>query len=167
MKTYLKIIIGGLFFTAGVSSLAGVNKCIDNKGQVTYSQNKCPVTTKASQIHIVDNAIGDSTIDRRIAETRRQEELRTTREREASLKKAAKEQEKKKKDKDDEDDEDNSNYSMPIPPKHQHPTVITSCNRGGCWDDQGNRYNNRAGNRVINTTTGETCQKRGARINCN
>lgn len=45
------------------------------------------------------------------------------------------------------------------------PSVITSCDAGGCWDNLGNRYNG-TGN-VMHGSNGKTCFRSGTTLNCN
>lgn len=45
------------------------------------------------------------------------------------------------------------------------PSVITSCDAGGCWDNLGNRYNG-TGN-VMHGSNGKTCVRSGTTLNCN
>ena len=57
-----------------------------------------------------------------------------------------------------------SSYSMPTPPPV--PTVITSCDPGGCWDNLGNRYMKGAGTTYIPTSGGGACQQLGNMMHC-
>lgn len=54
----------------------------------------------------------------------------------------------------------------PPPPPKPQPSTITSCDRGGCWDNVGNRYNSGGGNTMFRND-GKTCQKVGNTLNCN
>ncbi|HMV21904.1 MAG TPA: hypothetical protein PKL28_04395 [Rhodocyclaceae bacterium] len=45
------------------------------------------------------------------------------------------------------------------------PSTITSCDRGGCWDSAGNRYNGTGG--TMARQDGKSCQKIGAMMHCN
>lgn len=47
-----------------------------------------------------------------------------------------------------------------------HPSVITNCDPGGCWDTKGNRYNGSAGPTHIRQD-GKVCQKIGGIMQCN
>lgn len=51
---------------------------------------------------------------------------------------------------------------IPVPPQ---PTVITSCDDGGCWDSRGNRYNSGGGSTHF-PTTGGSCQLIGGMMRC-
>jgi hypothetical protein len=54
---------------------------------------------------------------------------------------------------------------MPGPPgASPKPTVITSCDRGGCWDNLGGRYNG-SGPTLV-TSTGKVCQRAGNVLIC-
>ena len=53
----------------------------------------------------------------------------------------------------------------PPPPPKPRPTVITSCDRGGCWDDVGNRYNGSGG--MMFRSDGKACLKVGNTLECN
>jgi hypothetical protein len=44
------------------------------------------------------------------------------------------------------------------------PSVITSCDAGGCWDNLGNRYN--GSGTTLFGTTGKPCIRSGDRIEC-
>lgn len=57
----------------------------------------------------------------------------------------------------------NSNQ-VPIPAPA--PSVITSCDPGGCWDNFGNRYNGSGGPTYIRQD-GRVCQNIGSMIQCN
>jgi hypothetical protein len=47
------------------------------------------------------------------------------------------------------------------------PAPLSSCNAGGCWDSQGNRYNGTGdGSRFI-SPEGRLCQAHGKFIHCN
>lgn len=47
------------------------------------------------------------------------------------------------------------------------PAPLSSCNAGGCWDSQGNRYNGTGdGSRFI-SPEGRLCQTNGKFIHCN
>ncbi|WP_291992265.1 DUF4124 domain-containing protein [Candidatus Accumulibacter sp. ACC003] len=54
----------------------------------------------------------------------------------------------------------------PLPPPRPRPTSITSCDRGGCWDDVGNRYNSGGGGTMFRND-GKACQKIGDMLQCN
>lgn len=47
----------------------------------------------------------------------------------------------------------------------EHPSPITSCDRSGCWDGAGNRYNGNGS--TFFRTDGKTCQKMGSMMQCN
>jgi hypothetical protein len=53
----------------------------------------------------------------------------------------------------------------PPPPPKPRPTTIMSCDRGGCWDDAGNRYNKGAGGMFRDD--GKFCQSIGNMLHCN
>jgi len=55
--------------------------------------------------------------------------------------------------------------SMPTPPTPPAPTNITSCDEGGCWDNQGGRYNRGAGSTYIHQG-GSACQMIGGQMHC-
>lgn len=46
-----------------------------------------------------------------------------------------------------------------------HPTNITSCDNGGCWDDRGNRYN--GSGQIFFRSDGKTCNRVGTMLQCN
>jgi len=46
------------------------------------------------------------------------------------------------------------------------PSIITSCDNGGCWDNLGGRYNKGAGNTYIPAASGGACQLVGGMMNC-
>jgi len=46
------------------------------------------------------------------------------------------------------------------------PAVVTNCDTGGCWDTQGRRYNNGAGDTKFRSD-GKTCQQVGPNMICN
>jgi hypothetical protein len=49
----------------------------------------------------------------------------------------------------------------------QAPALLSNCNAGGCWDNQGNRYNNTGdGTRFLNKD-GRLCTASGKFITCN
>ena len=54
----------------------------------------------------------------------------------------------------------------PLPPPKAKPSTIVSCDRGGCWDDVGNRYNGAAGGTMFRGD-GKACQKIGNTLHCN
>ncbi len=54
--------------------------------------------------------------------------------------------------------------AMPAPPPA--PSVITSCDAGGCWDNMGGRYTKGAGNTHFPTTGGGACQMIGGQMRC-
>ena len=56
-----------------------------------------------------------------------------------------------------------ASHSMPSP-SSKSPAVITSCDQGGCWDDQGGRYSKGAGNTYIGPNG--ACQMVGGMMNC-
>ena len=45
-----------------------------------------------------------------------------------------------------------------------HPKIITSCDRGGCWDTSGNRYNAGGGNTFFSSKG--VCHKTGNQMQC-
>lgn len=53
----------------------------------------------------------------------------------------------------------------PMPIAKPSPSVITSCDRGGCWDNVGNRYN--GGGQTKFRSDGKTCQMIGNMMQCN
>ncbi len=53
----------------------------------------------------------------------------------------------------------------PLPPPRRQPTTLTSCDRDGCWDDVGNRYNKAAGGMFRGD--GKFCQQVGNTVQCN
>ncbi|NWO04679.1 MAG: DUF4124 domain-containing protein [Alteromonadaceae bacterium] len=55
--------------------------------------------------------------------------------------------------------------SAPTPPTPPAPTNITSCDEGGCWDNQGGRYNRGAGSTYIHQG-GSACQMIGGQMHC-
>lgn len=57
---------------------------------------------------------------------------------------------------------DGGGLSMPSPPQ---PSVITSCDAGGCWDNMGGRYNKGAGTTYF-PSTGGSCQMVGGMMQC-
>ena len=44
------------------------------------------------------------------------------------------------------------------------PTVLTSCDGGGCWDNLGNRYNGTGA--ILHGPAGNPCIRNGDRIEC-
>lgn len=48
-----------------------------------------------------------------------------------------------------------------------HPTMITNCDRAGCWDTGGNRYNNAAGSGNFFRQDGRACRTVGNQVQCN
>jgi len=54
--------------------------------------------------------------------------------------------------------------SRPVPPPIA-PSVITSCDKGGCWDNVGNRYN--GSGTTLFRMDGKTCQRLGSMMQCN
>lgn len=54
------------------------------------------------------------------------------------------------------------NLPAPVPP----PSIITSCDASGCWDNQGGRYNQGAGNTFFPARGGGACQLIGDRMRC-
>ena len=54
----------------------------------------------------------------------------------------------------------------PLPPPRPRPAAITSCDRGGCWDNVGNRYNSGGGGTMFRND-GKACQKIGDMLLCN
>ena len=53
--------------------------------------------------------------------------------------------------------------TIPAPPPA--PSVITSCDAGGCWDNMGGRYNKGAGNTYV-PSSGGACQMVGGQMHC-
>jgi hypothetical protein len=54
--------------------------------------------------------------------------------------------------------------STPMPPPA--PSILTSCDASGCWDNLGGRYNKGAGNSYFRAD-GKFCQSIGGQMNCN
>jgi len=54
--------------------------------------------------------------------------------------------------------------TMPVTPPP--PSMITNCDKAGCWDNSGGRYNKGKGNTYF-PTTGGTCQFVGDQMICN
>lgn len=50
--------------------------------------------------------------------------------------------------------------------RHSVPTTLTSCDNGGCWGSNGDRYNKGAGNTYFRSGGG-TCQVIGTQMQCN
>lgn len=50
-------------------------------------------------------------------------------------------------------------------PRLPPPSTLTSCDRGGCWDDRGNRYTGIG--KTLFRSDGKTCQKIGNMLHCN
>ncbi len=55
--------------------------------------------------------------------------------------------------------------SRPPPLQPIAPSVITSCDKGGCWDNTGNRYN--GSGTTLFRADGKTCQRLGSMMQCN
>lgn len=55
-------------------------------------------------------------------------------------------------------------YSAPMPPSP--PPNITSCDGAGCWDNRGTRYNKGAGSTYF-PSSGGSCQNIGGQMQCN
>jgi hypothetical protein len=47
------------------------------------------------------------------------------------------------------------------------PAPLSSCNAGGCWDSQGNRYNGTGDGSRFVSPEGRLCQTHGQFIHCN
>lgn len=56
--------------------------------------------------------------------------------------------------------------SAPIPGPAAAPRVITSCDAGGCWDNQGSRYHRGAGNTMFPSVGGSACQYINGQMFC-
>lgn len=56
-----------------------------------------------------------------------------------------------------------SSRATPMP--QAHPTVITSCDPTGCWDNMGGRYTKGAGETYI-SSQGSACQATGGQMHC-
>lgn len=54
----------------------------------------------------------------------------------------------------------------PVPAPKPKPTNITSCDKDGCWDNVGNRYNGRSGGPMVRSD-GKVCQTVGTMLQCN
>lgn len=52
-----------------------------------------------------------------------------------------------------------------VAPRPSHPSHITSCDAGGCWDNLGNRYNGTGS--TLFRTDGKTCNRAGGMLQCN
>lgn len=52
-----------------------------------------------------------------------------------------------------------------VAPPPAHPSNITSCDAGGCWDNLGNRYNGTGS--TLFRTDGKTCNRVGGMLQCN
>lgn len=52
-----------------------------------------------------------------------------------------------------------------VPANPVAPPVTTSCDAGGCWDNNANRYNGGAGN-VYLDRAGKTCHRVGVTMQC-
>lgn len=49
--------------------------------------------------------------------------------------------------------------------RNNHPSNITSCDDGGCWDDRGNRYN--GSGQTLFRSDGKVCNRVGTMLVCN
>ena len=47
------------------------------------------------------------------------------------------------------------------------PAPLSNCDAGGCWDSQGNRYNNTGDGARLISPEGRPCQTNGKFIHCN
>src|ERR1700737_548192 len=55
---------------------------------------------------------------------------------------------------------------VPLPPvKPEAPFPVTTCDAGGCWNANGNRYQGGAGNIYLDSN-GRICQRNGAWMQC-
>ncbi len=50
--------------------------------------------------------------------------------------------------------------------RYRAPGVITSCDPGGCWDSNGERYNRGAGNTLFPANGSPACQVLGNQLHC-
>lgn len=50
--------------------------------------------------------------------------------------------------------------------KFKPPPIVSSCDKGGCWDTSGNRYNNAGGGNAVRQD-GKFCRMVGDRLHCN
>lgn len=51
------------------------------------------------------------------------------------------------------------------PPPPPGPSIITSCDGGGCWDNRGNRYN--GSGQTMFRSDGKACTRVGTQLQCN
>lgn len=51
------------------------------------------------------------------------------------------------------------------PPPSPTPSIITSCDSGGCWDNVGQRYNSGGGSTFVRQD-GRVCQRAGNQLEC-
>ena len=98
-----------------------VYKCVDKRGHTTYSQDPCGSTTKVVGLsdNTADYSFEKSAIARdkaKIAVDKADVRARRKRSREAAAANPSR-----------------GSFSIPVPPAT--PSMITSCDPGGCWDN--------------------------------
>lgn len=147
----MKLVLCALFLFSTSAFSSDIYKCKDPHGRTTYSQMPC--SEGAKKLSLSDNTADYSRERNIVKEQAQAEKLAAAEQAEKIAKKQA---------------TASRSYSMPGPPLSMpapppRPTIITSCDPGGCWDNLGNRYNGDHG--TYFSPTG-ACQMSGGVMHC-
>lgn len=162
-----------------------VFKCVNEYGRLVYSDSPCPEKARSAQVINVKPNTLDMTEAREQnfrAQIRREEELarqayenelrrqaqarqaeedrikEEQKQRQEALRKAPTQQELRELKR-------RNRPSAPIPMPPEPPSIITSCDPGGCWDTQGRRFNS-AGGGNFHRSDGKFCTRAGPNVIC-
>ena len=194
MENKLKYLTAAAILMLASSGQAGVMKCVDSKGNITFSDSGCASAKMGQHVYIsptntTDNPYkryeynpedqdGDYTYGASSSSGTGRQASHVN----ASQQLQARQYEDRQRIENDRrmaNTNRNSNgrpltraqrglpstsYSAPMPPSA--PPNITSCDGAGCWDSQGTRYNKGGGNTYF-PSTGGSCQGIGGTMQCN
>lgn len=167
------------------TSAQQVFKCVNEHGRLVYSDYACP--EKARSVQIIDAK--PNTLDMTEAreqnfreQIRREEELarqayenelrRQAWEMEDAQRRAQEEQKQRQAElrkalnpPDPREQRRRNRPASAIPMPPEPPSIITSCDPGGCWDTQGRRFNS-AGGGNFHRSDGKFCVGAGPNVIC-
>lgn len=167
------------------TSAQQVFKCVDEHGRLAYRDYACPEQARSAQVISVKPNTLDMTEAREQefkAQIRMEEEMarqtyenelrRQAWEMEDAQRRAQKEQKQRKEamrkaltppDPREQRRRNRPASAIPMPP--EPPSIITSCDPGGCWDTQGRRFNS-AGGGNFHRSDGKFCTGAGPNVIC-
>lgn len=192
MENKLKYLTAAAILMLASSGQAGVMKCVDSKGNITFSDSGCASAKMGQHVYIAPTNTSDNP-NKRDGYSAGESEYNygygsTTRATRSSDNLNAAQQIQARRYEDRQRIENDSrmsnfnkgtngrpltraqrglpstSYSAPMPPSA--PPNITSCDGAGCWDSQGTRYNKGGGNTYF-PSTGGSCQGIGGTMQCN